>query len=461
MSSLSRQAVPTAVGSAEPTPKAQSDAAAGGYITLGETYDPMTGVWPAVDATNGPLTADAGATATAPSFTGLTLYSWNSGVFNLQSQNWVAVPTVNGPAANQCCANVTTNRGNYGSSGIGFSSHSDFGFSADTATVILAYWVNTATLNGVSTSIHETQLFAEHEGKMKGIRSMPAFWNSGGGNQMFYRVFTFKEARRRRFRVMMSANCWLAGVYVDTAANIQKTKNLPFWLSFGDSWAEPNNNVFASVGGNGAVAGTTWPNTCSLLYSSTDVQFAIATGHAIAQCHHGGTGWVVNNGGVNATTDTPGFSPFLSISQWNFSWNLWGAKKPMVFVAGGWNDGTTSAGVYQATVQAGFNRVTASDPLAPIMAAGIQDKAIVAGDGRDLSNTAIGLAVAATPQAIGFIDQSRNWPIASGIPAADIGPDGLHPTVKGGDEIGQNYAKQAARFQISRTRYLQMTTAAA
>jgi len=105
---------------------------------------------------------------------------------------------------------VTTNRGNYGSSGIGFSSHSDFGFSADTATVILAYWVNTATLNGVSTSIHETQLFAEHEGKMKGIRSMPAFWNSGGGNQMFYRVFTFKEARRRRFRVMMSANCWLA-----------------------------------------------------------------------------------------------------------------------------------------------------------------------------------------------------------------------------------------------------------
>ena len=255
MSSLSRIAVPTAVAGSEPSTKAQTDAGAGGTITLGETYDPMTGVWPAVDATNGPLTADAGPTNTAPSFTGLTLYAWSSGVFNTQSQNWLAVPASNGPAANQCCANVTTNRGQYGSSGIGFSSHSDFGFSADTAKVILAYWVNTATLSGVSTPNHETQVFVEHEGRMKGIRSMPAVWAhaSGGGNQMFYRVLTFKEARRRRFRVMMSANCWLAGVYVDTDANIQKSKNLPFWMSFGDSWAEPNNNVYASVGGNGAV----------------------------------------------------------------------------------------------------------------------------------------------------------------------------------------------------------------
>jgi hypothetical protein len=470
--SLSVLEAPSASTSVGLPTKAQMDAGAGGPVTLGELYKPMTGVWPAVDSVNGPLTADAGITNTAPSFTGLTYFAWNAtnysgkSYFNQQSQNWVAVPSSNGPAANQCCQNTTTNRGNYGSTGIGFPSHTDFSFSADTAKVIIVYWQCLTSMSGVSTSYHENQIFVEYEGQMKAIREFPASWPGGsGGGTLFYRVLTFSKAKRRRFRVWLSSNCWFAGIYVDTAANVQPSHNLPLVMSFGDSWAEPDGNVFASVGGNGSVAGVTWPSSCSLLYSNVDLQFALATGFAVALCHHGGTGWVVNNGGISATASGTGFSPFLSNSQWGYSYGIWGSKYPIVFVAGGWNDGTSSVSApvltnYQAVVQAGFNRVIASDPLMPILAAGIQDKSVVSGDGRDLSNQGIAAACAATPQCIGFIDQLHNWPLATGIDASDIGPDGLHPTLKGGDEIGANYAKKAAQFTIPRYRLNQMLTAA-
>lgn len=459
---LSRKGMPPAVNPTDAMTKAQGDAGAGGYITLGETYRPMRGTWPPVDATNGPLTADAGLTNVAPSFTGMTLYPWNSGKFNVQSQNWVAVPASNGPATNQCCANVTTNLGTYGSTGIGYSSHTDFGFIADTVKVVVAYWVSNSAMPGVNTSQHEVQIFAD-DGQMKGIRSAPALWagGSGGGNQLFYRVVSFSQAHRRRFRVWMSSNCWLAGVYVDSDADIKKAPNLPFCLDFGDSWEAPSGNVFSSVGGNGSIAGVTYPGSASLLYSNAGLQWALSTGWAVALCNQPATGWVVNNAsGISATTNSPGFTSFLSISQWLYSFNLWGSHKPLVRVNGMWNDGDTPVSApiltnYQAVVQAGFKRVTDSDSETPILVAGCQQKSITPGAGRDLCNSGIAAACAATPQVIGFINQINNW--SGDIPAKNIGPDGLHKTMCGAEEVGDNYARQSAPFQILRTRLNQMT----
>lgn len=445
------------------------DAIGGGTVPLGDLYRPMLGVWPAVDPTNGPLTADAGITGTTPSFTGLTLWSWNSGKFNTQSQNWVTVPAANGPATNQCCQNTTTNRGNdYAGTGLGFPCHSDFSFVADSTKVIVAYWQTKtfAAALGVSTSYHEVQIFAEHEGQMKGVRDAPAIWpDSSGGNQMYYRVLTFKEARRREFRVMMSAGCWLAGVYVDQAAVITKAPNRPVLAAcFGDSWAEGTGNVFSSIGGNGSVAGVTWPTGCSLLYSNTALQWAIATGFAVIIMHQGGTGYIVQNGGSTGVDDATGlgFTVFGSENSTNFLWTTFGTRKPIVGFFGGKNDGAQTTADYKARALKVWGKQIAKDPTVPILVQGIQSKQTSAGDGTDLANTGLKQAVAdpsMTSNVIGFIDDladSNYYDIGS---TNDIGPDGLHPTVKGGNHIGVNRAKRSATFMIPRSRVAAMLTA--
>jgi hypothetical protein len=468
---LSRKSNPPGVNPSDTVTKSQLDAAAGGNPTLDELAEPMDGVWPAVDATNGPLTADAGITNTTPSFTGLTLWSWNSGRFNTQSQNWVAVPSSNGPTTNQCCANVTTSRGSFGSTGIGYPCLSDFWFTADTTKIIVAYWQYTgyAAGTGVTTSHHEVDIFAEHEGHMKGIRSTPAIWPHGsGGNQMFYRVVTFKEARRRDFRIILSAGCWLAGVYVDSAADIQKASNRPVLLgAFGDSWGEGAGNVWNSFGGNGSVYGVTWPTGASALRSNTAVQYAIATGFAVINMHQGATGPFANNSGISFTATGTGFSPFCSTSQVDFFWTTFGSRYPCAGIFGGWNDGTLPGTPYLTNMQTRYTAMIQNllnkDPDIPVMTEGIQCKSIVAGDARDLSDQGMKAAVDAFRAA----GKTNIMPFISNITdrnrvdigAADLGPDGLHPTVKGGDHIGRNRAKKSATYQISRARVTQILSA--
>lgn len=436
-------------------------AAAGGPVALGDLYRPMLGVWPAVDATNGPLTADAGITNVAPSFTGLTYYGWNSGRFNAQSQNWSVVPTSNGPTVNQCCQNTTTNRGNnYGSTGLGYPSHSDFSFVADTATVIIAYWQTTSfnAANGVYSSYNECQVFAEDGGQMKGIRQMPAVWPHGtGGNQMMYRVLTFSQALRREFRVMLSAGDWLAGVYVDTGAQMSKAPNRPILMGcFGDSWAEPIGNVLNFNGGNSAQAGVTWPTGCSQLYSNTALQYAIASGFAVIIGHQGGTGWFATaNSGLSSTDPAViGATTFASQNQADYFWNNWGSRNPMAGVFGGHNDGSYTTAVYQAQVDAGLRRLLAKNPAMPILVEGIQNKYAAAGNGYDLNNRGIANAVIALKAAgynmCGFIDNIGDANYAD-LGVANLGPDGLHPTVKGGNFIGVNRAKRSATFTVPRS----------
>jgi len=476
--SPSRLQVAAPSAAAEVGTKGLIDAGAGGYVALGELYRPMTGSWPAVDATNGPLTADAGITNVAPTLTGLTQYKWNSGKFNTQSQNWVAVPTSNGVSANQCCQNVTTPRGNnYASTGLGFPCHTDFSFIADTAKVIVVYYQTTTGManQGISTSAHEVQIFAEQDGVMKGIRSVPAQWpNGSGGNQLFYRVITFKEARKREFRVMLSVGCWLDSVYIDTGGQISKAPNRPVLFGcFGDSWAEGAGNVFSSVGGNGSVYGTTWPSNASLLYSNTAIQYAIATGFACIIMNQGGTGYVNSNGaGQNEDSSVAGFTPFISTGQVDYFWTTFGSRYPCALVAGMWNDGTAATAApitttFAALATKGYNKLLAKDANMPIMVQGCQCKSITVGDGRDQANTGLKNAVAALQAAgkpmLGFIDDladyGNNGSVYTDIWSVDIGPDGLHPTVKGGDNIGQRRAKRSAQFLIARSRVAQMIAA--
>lgn len=464
---LSRVRLPPAVNPTDPATKADLDALGSGGVALGDLYEPMLGIWPAVDAVNGPLTADAGITSSAPSFAGMTYYGWNSGRLNKQSQNWVAVPSSNGPSSNQCCQNVTTNRGNnYASTGLGFPCHSDFSFVADTAKVIIAYWqTNTGmAAQGVATSYHEVQVFAEHDdGHLKGVREMPAVWPNGSTtNQMFYRVITFKQAKSKEFRVMLSAGCWLAGVYVDTGAQMSPAPNRPVLVGcFGDSWAEGGGNVFSSFGGNGAQAGVTWPTGCSLLYSNTAIQYAIATGFACIIGHQGGTGYFGTNGsgiGIDDVT-TLGFTSFCSQNQVNYFWSTFGARHPIAGVFGMWNDGTGySTAVYKARAITVYQKLIAKDDTIPILVEGCQNKSVTVGDGRDLANTGLKQACAQlSSNVIGFVDNIGDALSGSTIVdlgAANIGPDGLHPTTKGGNFIGVNRAKRSAGFQIPRARVL-------
>lgn len=462
---------PAATVDADPASKGYVDNASVGTVALGELYRPMLGVWPAVDATNGPLTADAGITGTAPSLTGMTYYPWSSGKLNAQSQNWVAVPASNGPTSGQCCQNITTNRGNnYASTGIGFPCHSDFSFVADTAKVIVAYYQTTTGMAalGVATSNHEVQIFAELEGELKAIRDVPASWPSGsGGNQMYYRVLTFKEARRREFRVLLSVGCWLAGVYIDTGGLITKAPNRPVLVGcFGDSWAEGVGNVWSSFGGNGAAAGVTWPSGCSLLYSNSAIQYSIATGFAVIIGHQGGTGYIGTNGSGVDVDDaaTLGFTSFCSQNQVDFFWSTFGSRHPMAGVFGGWNDGTSySTATYQARADKVYRKLLAKDATIPILVEGIQGKSVTAGDGRDLANTGLANAVALLKVAgfnmCGFVDNIGDQNYVD-IGSANIGPDGLHPTVKGGNEIGVNRAKRSAAFTVPRSRVIATLAAA-
>lgn len=443
-------------------------------VALGELYEPLLGVWPAVDAVNGPLTSDAGITNSAPSFTGLTYWRWDSGKFNTQSQNWVPIPTLNGVTTNQCCQNVTTDRSNnYASTGVGFPCHADFSFVADTAKVIIAYWVNLQgqLAQSVSTAAHEIQIFAELEGQLKGIREAPAFWPhaSGGGAQLMYRVLTFKQARKREFRVMLSTDAWFAGVYIDTGAQITKAPNRPVLaLCYGDSWGEGAGNVYSFFGGNGSAAGVTWPSGCSLLYSNTALQYAIATGFAVIIAHQGGTGYFVQNSGTvdvdDGTTTPGGFTVFGSQNSTNFAWTTFGSRHPIVIFPGGWNDGSRTTADYKARALKVWGKQIAKDSTVPILVEGIQSKAVTPGSGSDLANTGLIQAAADASMAdnvIGFINNlvDADYSDISTSGYNNIGPDGLHPTVKGGNLIGVNRAKRSAAFLIPHDRVIAMRTA--
>lgn len=443
-----------------------------GKVTRASLYRNMRGVWPAADVTNGPLTVDSGITSTSPSTSGMRFVQWDSGKFNTQSQNLVAVPSSNGPASGAACQNTTTDRGNFGSSGIGTPCHTDVSFVTDSAKIIPVYWQNPTGSAGVNTSYHEVQIFAEIEGQMKGIRRMPAAWPGGAAsNQTFWRPVSFLEAKSREITVMLSANCWLMGVWIDSTANIMKAPNRPLLDAFhGNSWGEPNGNVFSFFGGNGAVVGVGF-NQASLLYSCVPIQNRLTSGAAAILCNQGGTQWVNANGSGISRDDatTKGFTSTWSQNQVNFLWSTFGSRYPTAIAIGNYNDGdnpvagtgTTLRNNYRDVVLYAIDKLvtrftTGGPALAkiPIILGGGEPKLAVAGANRDLTNLGILDAGALRPNnVIGTFNFFLDWPTST--TTADItpklGPDGLHPLVGGAEAIGDNQAKRMGAFLMDST----------
>jgi hypothetical protein len=125
-------------------------------------------------------------------------------------------------------------------------------------------------------------------------------------------------------------------------------------------------------------------------------------------------------------------------------------------VAGGYNDGS---GNTTATIKAlaikGYNKFVAKQADIPIVVRGVQCKSIAPGGGYDLANTGIKQACAEVPNVLAFLDDIAAYNYVD-IWSADIGPDGLHPTVKGGDNIGRGDAKRLAGVLLPRS-YVQKT----
>lgn len=456
---------PPSSGDEDVMSRAEVMAASGGQITYGSLMENIKGVWPAPDPTNGPLLADPGIVGTAPSFTGLDYWQWNSGKFNTQSQHWVDQNGTGTPAGR--CMNVTTPRGipSGAPAGTGFPAHLSTSFVANTAKIIIAYYYVSAF---TYTDYHECHLWAtEANGKLSQIRQTPATWPSGGGSsQMFYRVVTFKEARRRRFKLWLQAGCFFAGIYVDAGARVEKAANRPVLaISDGDSWRDGFGNVFAAFGGNGSVGGVAWPTNCSSLLSNMSLQFELNTDFAVALIAQGGTGFF-NAGGpfTDPTLTADGVTPFLSASRVNSLWNFWGAKYPTIWCAGGWNDGGGTSPYlanYRQRVLDAIDRVRAKgaangQPDVPIIMTGCQPKLLTAGDARDLGNQ--GQKAACDLRGVPFLDQAfTNW--NGQIPDRYIGPDGLHPNVFGAEDQGAYDARQWAPLKLSSGRVLQTLAA--
>lgn len=318
-------------------------------ITLGSLMHPMTDAFPAVDATNGPLTADTGITAGSPSTTGRTLFRWDSGVFRTQGMNWVAANTAANTSGQSAAINASTPRKyTYGTSqGFPYESNHDFAFVTDAPTVTVWYWHWT----GYSGSnYHDMRWMVEDGGRLKQVRGnvglmMPSTSTAGGG--FYSRTLTFKEARERQHRIMLPANCFVVGVYIDTLATIRKAANVPMMLMNGDSWQEPNGNVLASPIGGAYPTGT-------FRTAGFAQEYAIATGFVTALIAQGGTGeFNCNDGAARARgyANAVGESVFHGDARIADAWAKFGAGAPIWRDMGGWNDGDLPGSPFQSNYQ--------------------------------------------------------------------------------------------------------------
>jgi hypothetical protein len=358
-------------------------------VGLDNWIKPM-GMIPAVDATNGPWTADtgfvAGVPAGFPNVSGKTFYAWNSGVFNTQSQNWQAVPTGAGQNTSgySACMNASTPRvWTFGSmTGYPLESLIDFSFVTDSTTVTLVYNALIANQGG-STTHHDHTVFYEHQGQMKELGTLPK--TGTGGSGLFYRTLTVKEARMAEWRFILPGMHWLIGIIVDSGATVRKAPNKFLFAYNGDSWGEAMGCTLASpIGG-------AWP-TGTYRTAFLPTWLIRLTGGAVIQMGQGGTGeFNANNSAATAAnvTNSDGSSVFHGVSRINHLVTNFGSRNPVVLTLGGWNDGTLPAApvaaTYQTRVQEGIQRFIAAKSDIKLLYASIEPVSITGGDSRDLS----------------------------------------------------------------------------
>jgi hypothetical protein len=422
-------------------------------IMLSDLMNPW-GMIKAVDATNGPWTADTGITAglpTAfPAVSGKTFYAWNSGIFNLQSQNWQAAGTAAGQNASGYSAAInksTPRLWTFGSlTGQPVESMIDVNFMTDSAAVTFVYYSRLADQQG-STTHTDMTVAAEVNGQMMELGALPAVNTAGTGNK--YRTITMQQARMAEWRALLPGNCYFIGILVDTGSTVRKAPNKLLLAYNGDSWGEAGGCTLASpIGG-------AWPTgTHRTHFLPTSI--IRLTNAAMVQSGFGGTGEVNANGtaGDANYVNADGSSVFHGVSRINYFINTFGARNPLVLHLGGWNDRDSgfNQAQYQARVQEGIQRWIAAKADIKLFYGSIQNvwlpgegsltAALTAMTNGQVAAFAAGRA-AYPNNVLGWMDFRNMWPDGSTGATSQRtvntnAADTIHLHVKGGYSVA-NY----------------------
>lgn len=408
------------IWTAESVQRSNGEALGGGAgdVMLDEFIKPW-GMLRAVDATNGPWTATSGITAGLPTgfpnVSGKTFYAWDSGVFNLQSQNWEAAGTATGQnesgysaAINKSTPRVWT----YGGlNGRPLESMVDVNFMTDSANVTFVFYARLADQAG-STTFCDVTTAVEVNGTMMELGALPATSNSGSGVK--YLTQTVSQARMAEWRAILPGTCYFLGVLVDTGSSVRKAPNKLLFAIPGDSWNEANGCTLASpIGG-------AWP-TGTYRTHSLPTAFIRATGASVIFLGQGGTGEYNANDGQSRDANyigPDGSSVFQSVSRVNDFVTKFGARNPIMFQIGGWNDGTLPpapvATSYQTRSQEGIQRFLAAKPDLRMIYATVEPVNMTNGSVYDLMRQGQLAAWSAAKQVypnniVGYIDLKAMW----------------------------------------------------
>lgn len=444
-------------GTPPPTPD-------GSTVTFGELIVPCDGVLLPPGASS-PLTGDTGIVAGLPSPTGKAYAQWDAGVYNLQSQHWLAAPAAATDGSRSACQNVTTPRV-YGTGPLvnkPVGSYYDINFQTDSPHVTALYYFN----NAYSARLYHDMHWLVGDGdELSQVTAYPA--TSPGGLGWYSRTLTFREARMQDHRILLPGDAIFAGVYIDTPYQIAPTADKWLFAVNGDSWNEAAGGVLASPMGGAYPTGTY--EVMNLTQS-----LILAWGCAVIPIAQFGTGrFVANNFAYSSHTynnlGTTTFEGDARIADYAAKFGSSGAT---ILTIGGWNDAAFGGAPYHDTymteAQRGIDAWQSAIPGVQLIYAGIQPGDISGpADIRYLSNQGLKDACASRPANVaGFVDilplwydlvtgwTGTTWPGFGSPPTLrsnNVNPaDELHLTVKG--------ANMAARWLTDRMRHISINRA--
>jgi hypothetical protein len=336
------------------SPQGPLGSSAGATIALNSQWRREKDIYPIVNATTGPLTADSGVVSgDLSTTTGLRFIPWTAvdqvtgqPVFNYQGM----VPT-NAPANIITAAgrtpmlNAFTPRWFNGSTGQYYNGVQSIRVGIASARVVFVWYTAQAQISATNVDMH---VMVEHGGSNKHLSSSSSVADGlptvgGGGSGTYRRDLTYVDSRYREHRLILGPNSYFLGVWIDTMSVIRRPKNRPQMFVHGvDSWQDPQ-----TVVGNGTG------------FTGRDYQClpqAIVSSFHTGMCHgidgQGGTGEYNANGtsgGDVATYSGNRSSAAWSDSRVNWRANWYSSQYPIFADIGGWNDGTSMTSPYQST----------------------------------------------------------------------------------------------------------------
>lgn len=429
--------------------------AASPKVTLGNSWSPMTEIWPAADAVNGPLVSDSAITAGTPATTGLKFIPASQlGAFNYQSMNMIAASSARNPSGTPALFNAPTPRvygfGTLGAELIG--GNMDIGFVTD-STVVIPLW---GIFNAYDSVVnHDMHWCAGPSGQLKRMTSLPKTSTGGGG--VFHRKAVWKEGWTQEHRLFIPGRGYFFGVYIDTMASIRASANTQFYLLNGDSWNEPLDATFKNERAHQGY------RLGSYMTLGISEQLSILSGQRFATIGQGGTGPFNEGTGVAGELSYAGTGSSVcwSVSRTNDFIAKYGGRDPIIIDMGGWNagplGGTPYKDTFKARLVAGYNQVLALKPDLKFIVAGIQPVDIVDGDARDLSMQAQAEIPAAFPNnCLGYISLKEMWTDKStaGPRSVNCVPENvfgvnlyIHHTIGGKDNLAGWVLPRLAQMQ--------------